>query len=268
MANIHPTAIVAKSAQLADDINVGAYAIIGEEVKIGAGSEVYSHTIITGKTTIGKNNKFFHHAIIGEISQDKKYKGEPSQLIIGDNNVFREFCTINSGEIKGDQYTRIGNFNTFLNYSHVGHNSQIGDNCVFVNAVQIAGHVIIGDFVTIGAGCGVHQFCKIGSHVMVGAYSTILRDVLPFVLCDGRPARAYTINKIGLKRRGFSEQRIKCISDNFDIIYRQGKSREEIVRELNAKKDDDSQLIINFINNSQRGFIRTPDKGSQESLED
>lgn len=257
--NIHPTAVVAKGAQIDDEVTIGAYAMIGEKVKIGLGCEIMSHAVVTGETTLGKYNRIFHHAAIGEGPQDKNFHDEPAQLIIGDHNIIREFCTIHTGAVAQGAPTRIGNHNFFMTYSHIGHNCFFHNHIVLVNNVQVAGHVEVFDHVMIGACSGVHQFCRIGAQSMVAAYSTVLKDVPPFLIVAGQPCRAYGLNRVGLRRRGYSKERIEIIRDNFRLMYQRGHDLQTLHTLLAKKNDEDSSHLHAFLTApSKRGFIRTP----------
>lgn len=260
MSKIHPTAIVDKSAQLSDDILIGAYAIIEAGAQIDSGCEIASHAVITGNTVMGKNNKVFQHAVVGGNPQDKNYdaKKHKAKLIIGNDNIIREFTTIHAGVTTSSHPTIIGNGNFLMTYAHIAHNCLLQNNIVVVNNVQIAGHVEIYDGVVIGACSGIHQFVQIGARAMIAAYSAVLRDVPPAVLAGGQPARAFGLNRIGLKRLGFDSVRINHIKDNFRLLFQRGLTKEEILIELASLNDQDSKDLIEFLNNSKRGIIRVP----------
>lgn len=259
MLKIHPTAIIDQRAELADDVIVGPYAMIGPMVRIGSGCEIMSHAVITGNTTIGQHNRIYHHAAIGEGPQDKNYHEEDAQLIIGDHNIIREFCTIHTGIATHGKPTMLGNHNFLMTYSHVGHNCQFHNNIILVNNVQVAGHVEVFDHVMIGACSGIHQFCRIGAQTMIAAYSTVLKDVPPFLIAAGQPCRAYGLNRVGLKRRGYTRERIDIIRSNFRLMYQQELDQNSIVYALEKKTDEDSIHLHGFLTaNTKRGFIRTP----------
>jgi UDP-N-acetylglucosamine acyltransferase len=188
MATIHPTALVAPGARLADDVEIGPYTIIGEHVEIGAGTTVGAHAVITGHTKIGVHNQIFHFVSLGEAPQDKKYDGEPTRLEIGDHNVIREFCTFNTGTIQDRGVTTIGSHNWIMAYVHIAHDCVVGDRTIFANNASLAGHAEVGDWAILGGFTGVHQFCKIGAHVMTGISSVVFKDIPPFVMAAGQPA--------------------------------------------------------------------------------
>src|SRR6266498_2155018 len=209
MPRIHPSAIVSDDAQLASDVEVGAFALIGPQVIIGAGTVVGPYTRIEGPTTVGERNQFFGHDSIGGPPQDLKYHGGRTELKIGDDNVFREFVTLNRGTVGGGGLTTIGSNNFFMAYSHVAHDCHVGSNTVFANCATLAGHVEVGDFATIGAFSAVHQFCRVGEHAFIGGGTMCTQDVLPFVKTVGsRPAKTYGVNTIGLQRKGFQPETV------------------------------------------------------------
>ena len=204
MPHIHPTALVDPSAEIDSDVEVGPYSIIGAGVSLGAGSRVGPHVVIEGGARIGRNNQFHPFASIGGAPQDKKYRGEPTSLIIGDGNTFRESVTVNRGTVQDQGATIIGNDNWIMAYVHVAHDCRIGDHTIFANTTNLAGHVEVGDWAILGGCTQVHQFCKIGAHAMTGAGTVVLHDIPPFVMASGNSAQAHGLNSEGLKRRGFS----------------------------------------------------------------
>jgi UDP-N-acetylglucosamine acyltransferase len=255
---IHPTAIVCRGARLADDVEVGPYSIIGEHVEIGAGTRVGPHVVITGHTRIGRNNRVFQFASLGDIPQDKKYRGEPARLEIGDNNTIRECCTLNVGTAHDIGVTRLGNDNWVMAYTHVAHDSQIGSNTILANSVQLAGHVLIGDFAILGGGTLVHQFCRIGVHAFTAGGSVVLRDVPPYVMAGGNSAQPHGLNSEGLRRRGFTPQALDALRRAYKTLYRSGLSFEE-ARQLIAeqgKQAPEVQLLAEFLTTTTRGIIR------------
>lgn len=258
MTLIHPTAIIEPGAQLADDVQVGAYSVIGPSVEIGEGTEVGPHVVIEGHTRIGRKNRIFQFSSLGGIPQDKKYAGEPTRLEIGDNNLIREYCTINTGTVQDEGVTRVGNDNWILSYVHMAHDCQVGNNIVMSNSVQLAGHVEVGDFAILGAFVGAHQFCKIGAHVMVGAGSLLFQDLPPYIMIGGNPATPHGINSEGLKRRGFSSPTIMAIKRAYKTLYRSGLSLEQAVAEITAQSEEhpELKLFTDFIASSTRGLIR------------
>ena len=254
----HQTAIIHASARLGDDVEVGPFSVIGEHVVIGSGTVVGPHVVINGHTKIGKNNRFYQFSSIGEANQDKKYQGEPTRTIIGDNNVFRECCTVHRGTVQDRSLTQIGNHNLFMAYVHVAHDCVIGDNCILANNATLAGHVHVGDHAILGGFVGVHQFCKIGAHAFVGMMSSLAKDVPTYVMAEGRPAEPHGINSEGLKRRGFTPEQITLIKRAYKAIYRQGLTIADavpLVREI-AVDFPALNAMADFVANSARGIIR------------
>lgn len=255
---IHSTAIVDPSAQLAADVEVGPYAVIGPDVRVDSGTRIGAHTLIYGPTRIGKNNRIYNHVSLGEAPQDKKYGGEPTALEIGDDNTIREFCTLNRGTIQDVGVTRIGNANWIMAYVHVAHDCQIGDNIVFANSVQLAGHVHIGDHVILGGFTGVHQFVHIGAHSFMGIATILTQDVPAYVMVAGNPAKPFGINSEGLSRRGFSSDAIAKIKRAYKTLYRNGLGFDEAKAEIAAQVNDcpELKLLSDFLNASTRGIVR------------
>ena len=255
---IHQTALVDPAARIADDVEIGPYSIIGPHVEIAAGSQLGPHVVIKGHTRIGVNNRIFQFASLGEIPQDKKYNGEPTRLEIGDNNTIREFCTFNTGTAQDAGVTRLGDNNWFMAYVHVAHDCQVGNHTVFANNAQLAGHVVVDDYAILGGYTGVHQFCRVGTHAITGASSLVLKDVPPYVMASGNPAKPYGINAEGLKRRGFSADTIAAIKRAYRAIYRTGDTVEH-AREVLAQQVamcPEIQLLIDFLAVPGRGIIR------------
>jgi len=255
---LHPTALIDAGAQVADDVEVGAYSIVGADVRIGAGTRVGPHAVVTGRTTIGARNRIFQFASVGEIPQDRKYGGEPTTTTLGDENVVREFVSIHAGTAQDRGTTTIGNGNLFLAYTHVAHDCVVGNHTTFSNNAQIAGHVTIGDFVVLGAYAGVHQFCRVGAHAMLAAGAIVLQDVPPFVTAAGYPAKPAGTNNEGLRRRGFSASDIATVRRAYRTLYRAGLSLEE-ARDALAKAALDAPLLaplVAFLSESGRGIVR------------
>ncbi len=255
---IDPRAIIDPSAKLADDVSVGPWSIIGPGVEIGAGTKVESHAIIKGPTVIGQNNHIFQFSTVGEATPDLKYNGEETRLVIGDNNVIREGVTIHRGTIQDRAETTIGNDNLLMAYVHVGHDSVIGDNCILVNNAALAGHVHVGDWAILGGYTLVHQFCNIGQHCFTGMGSAIGKDIPAYVMVNGNPASAKSINSEGLRRRGFTKEEISVINKCFKLVYRRGLTVDEAVQELEqlAVNCAAVNLIIESLQNSTRGIVR------------
>jgi UDP-N-acetylglucosamine acyltransferase len=255
---LHPSVIVHPGARLAEDVEVGPYSIIGEHVEIGPGSHIGPHVVMTGHTRIGRNNRVFQFASLGDIPQDKKYTGEPTRLEIGDNNTIREFCTFNVGTSLDLGFTRLGNDNWIMAYTHVAHDCQIGNNTVLANSVQLAGHVLIGDFAILGGGTLVHQFCRIGAHAFTAGGSVVLRDVPPYVMSGGNSAQPHGLNSEGLKRRGFTPQALEALRRAYKTLYRSGLSLEEARQQIVEQADGfpEVQVLADFLAATSRGIIR------------
>ena len=256
---IHPTAVIDPNAKIADGVEIGAYSVVGAHVKIGEGSVLKSHVVIEGHTTIGENNTFFPFSAIGQVTQDLKYVGEPTALIIGNHNTFRENTTIHRGTTENIP-TRIGDHNLFLSYSHVAHDCQVGNHCILSNNGTLGGHCELGDYAIISGLSGTHQFCRIGEHSLVGGCTKIVQDVPPYMIVDGSPAAVRSPNLIGLQRRGFDGAERRSIKNAYKKLFLTKKqSLGELVSELEAS-DSASEThvarLIDFIRGSERGVIR------------
>ena len=258
MTTIHSSAIVHPQARLAADVEVGPYTIIGEHVEIGAGTRIGPHAVITGHTRIGRDNRIFQFVSLGEIPQDKKYAGEPTRLEIGDGNTIREFCTFNCGTVQDVGVTRLGNNNWIMAYVHLAHDCQIGNNTIFANNSQLAGHVTVGDFAILGGFTAVHQFCSIGAHSITSIGTVVLQDIPPFVTASGNTAEPYGINSEGLKRRGFSAEAIAAIKRAYKTLYKSGLGLEDAKREIGSQLAacTELQILLDFLAQSSRGIIR------------
>jgi UDP-N-acetylglucosamine acyltransferase len=260
LVQIHSTAIVAPAAELADDVVVGAYAVIGADVRIGARSQIGAHCVVEGHTTIGCDNRIFQFASVGAEPQDKKYRGEPTRLEIGDGNTIREFCTLNTGTVQDGGVTRIGDDNWIMAYVHVAHDCQIGSHTIIANATQLGGHVHLGDWVFLGGQSGVHQFVRVGAHAMTGFQTRLAQDLPPFVTAAGNPAQAQGINQEGLRRRGFSAERIAVIKQIYRCLYRKSLTLADAVAEiealLGAEADADIADMLAFLADADRGIVR------------
>jgi UDP-N-acetylglucosamine acyltransferase len=255
---IDPRAIISPKAQLAPDVTVGPFSIIGPDVQIGAGTVVGPHVVINGPTTIGADNHIFQFASIGDAPQDKKYKGEPTRLEIGDRNVFRENCTVNRGTTHDKGVTRVGNDNLFMAYSHVAHDCQVGSQTVFANCAALGGHVEIGDWVILGGLTAVHQFVKIGSHAFLAGGAIVQRDVPPYVMVAGNPAQPHAVNSEGLKRRGFTEAQVHNVRNAYRILYRSELKLADAMAQLRALGETQSEVkfFVDFIGTSTRSLVR------------
>ncbi|HSP35658.1 MAG TPA: acyl-ACP--UDP-N-acetylglucosamine O-acyltransferase [Thermoanaerobaculia bacterium] len=256
---IDPTASISNDAALASDVVVGAYAVIGPAVTIGAGTVIGPHVRIDGPCSIGERNQFVGSASIGTPPQDLKYQGEKTELAIGNDNVVREFVTINRGTAGGGGRTSVGSSNFFMAYAHVAHDCHVGSNTIFANAATLAGHVEVGDFATVGALSAVHQFCRVGEHAFIGGGSICTQDVLPFVKTVGnRPAATYGINAIGLQRKGFLPETIEALERAYRILIRSklklADALEKIENELGYFAE--TRYLVEFVRQSKRGIIR------------
>ena len=255
---IDSRAIVDPSARIADSVEIGPFSIIGPDVTIGEGTVIGPHVVVRGPTTIGKNNRIFQFASIGEECQDKKYAGEPTTLVIGDNNVIREACTFHRGTVQDNGTTLVGSGNLFMVNVHVAHDCVIGDNGIFANDTNLAGHVKVGDYAILGGSTQVHQFCQIGAHAMCGAGTVVLKDIPAYVMSQGYPATPHGMNSEGLKRRGFSAESIKALRSAYKTLYRQNLTLAEALTELEAQPDPEGTLavLIESIKAASRGIIR------------
>jgi UDP-N-acetylglucosamine acyltransferase len=261
---IHATAIIDPGAELDESVTVGPYTLIGPHVKVGSGTAIGPHCVLEGHTTIGRDNKIFQFSSLGAVPQDKKYAGEPCELIIGDRNVIREFCTFNIGSPGDTGITKVGNDNWLMAYVHLAHDCVVGNNTIFANNSQLAGHVHVGDWVILGGFTVVHQFVKIGAHSMTAMCTLLFADLPPFVMCQGQPARARSMNYEGLRRRGFSPERIAAIKSMYKSLYREditlAVARERITalpQEL-PESAVDVEIMISFLEQAspQRGIVR------------
>ena len=255
---IDPRAVVSPEARLAADVTVGPFTVIGAGVEIGPRTIVGPHAVINGPTTIGADNHVFQFASIGDAPQDKKYRGEPTRLAIGDRNVFREFCTVNRGTTHDEGVTRVGNDNLLMAYAHVAHDCVVGDNTVFANCATLGGHVEIGDWVILGGLSAVHQFCKVGAHAFLAGGALVRRDVPPYVIVMGDPAVPQAVNAEGLKRRGFTEEQIRAIRDAYRTLYRSDLKLSEALERLApvARERPEIRTFVDFIQAATRSIVR------------
>lgn len=256
---IHPSAIVHSNAQLAPGVSIGPFSIIGENVTIGKNTRFDAHAFVEGHTDIGEDCHFFPYTMIGTEPQDVGYKKEETRLMIGDRNLFREFCTIHRGTAKGGGKTVIGNDNYFMAYAHVAHDCSVGNETVFLNAASLAGHVVIDDYSTVGPFSGIHQFCRVGKYSFIGGYSVCTQDVVPFCRVAGdRPTLLYGTNSVGLRRRGFSRDRVKAIKEMLKILLYSDLNTKRALAEIksNFSPGEDRDEIINFVESSKRGFVK------------
>jgi UDP-N-acetylglucosamine acyltransferase len=255
---IHRTAIIDSSARIAEGVSIGAYSIIGPQVEIGKGTTLGPHVVISKLTKIGENNRFFQFCSIGEDPQDLHYEGEPSRLVIGDHNTFRENVTINRGTAKQNMLTSIGDHNLFMTCSHVAHDCTVGNHTVFANSAALAGHIVVDDFATVGAFSGVHQFCNIGAYSFISRGAMIVKDVLPYLMVAGNDAQVFGLNSVGLKRNGFSPEAITNLEKAYKLIFRSKMALADVLNELTAMLPvcPEIQLFIDGIKRADRGILR------------
>jgi UDP-N-acetylglucosamine acyltransferase len=255
---IDPRAVVSPQAQLGEGVTVGPFTVIGPDVVIGARTRVGPHVVIEGHTRIGADNEIFQFASLGAAPQDKKYKGEPTQLIIGARNVFREFCTMNRGTAQGHGITSIGSDGLFMAYTHVAHDCRIGDKVILANCATMGGHVQIGDWVQLGGLSAIHQYCKVGAHAFVAGGAVLTRDLPPYVMIAGNPAGPVAINSEGLKRRGFSAEQIRNLRAAYRILYRSDLKLVDAVAQLTDLAGDNVEVqpLLDFIEASTRSLVR------------
>ena len=262
MSLIHPTALIAEGARLDPSVSVGPYAVIGANVTIGVNTTIGAHCVIEGHTTLGQDNRVFQFASLGGAPQDKKYAGEPTRLVIGNRNTVREFCTFNTGTTQDDGVTRIGDDNWIMAYVHIAHDCVVGNQTILANNATLAGHVQIGDYAIIGGLTGLHQFTQVGAHVMAGFASHISQDVPPFMMVDGNPLAVRGLNLEGLRRRGFSPERLSAIKQMHRLLYRQGltldaaRSAIAALPEQHPQAAVDIAAMLDFLNTSARGIAR------------
>lgn len=261
---IHPSAVIDPKAHIDSSVSVGPYSVIGPNVKIAAGTTVGPHVVIEGHTTIGKDNRIFQFSSLGAIPQDKKYAGEPCELIIGDGNTIREFCTFNIGSPNGGAVTRVGDRNWLMAYVHLAHDCIVGNDTIFANNTQLAGHVVVDDFVILGGFTVVHQFVRIGAHSMSAMCSLLFADLPPFVMCQGQPAAARSMNFEGLRRRGFSPERISAVKAMHKALYRDDLALDASIAKIEtlAVSHPEAVVDVEMMNrflaaaSAQRGIVR------------
>jgi len=262
MTRIHPTALVDPQAELDGSVCVGAYSVVGPNVRVGAGTRIGPHCVIEGHTTLGRDNQIFQFASIGAAPQDKKYRGEPTRLDIGDGNTIREFVTINTGTVQDAGITKLGDDNWIMAYVHIAHDCHLGSHIIMANAATLGGHVHLGDWVFVGGLTGIHQFVRVGAHAMTGFQTRLSQDLPPFVTAAGNPAEAQSINSEGLKRRGYSPERITLIKQMYRLLYRNGLTLEAARQQIGAlhgelpDADADIALMQDFLSSDSRGIVR------------
>ncbi|MDP9013928.1 MAG: acyl-ACP--UDP-N-acetylglucosamine O-acyltransferase [Pseudomonadota bacterium] len=255
---IDSRAVISPHAEIAADVEVGAFSVIGAGVVIGAGTWIGPHVVINGPTRIGTGNKIFQFASLGDAPQDKKYKGEPTRLEIGDRNVIRECATVNRGTIQGEGVTRIGDDNLLMAYSHVAHDCRVGNQIVLSNVATLGGHVEIGDFAILGGLSAVHQFTKVGAYCFIANNAAVTRDVPPYVMAVGQPAEPHSVNAVGLKRRGFSDEQILNVRRAYRVLYRSGLKLKAALEQLDKAAESQAEIrpFVDFIRRSSRSIVR------------
>lgn len=264
MSLIHATALVDPMAEIDATASIGPYSVIGPHVKVGAGTTIGAHCVLEGHTTIGRDNRIFQFNSLGAIPQDKKYAGEPCELVIGDRNTIREFCTFNIGSPGDKGVTRIGNDNWIMAYVHLAHDCQVGNNTIFANNSQLAGHVMVDDWVILGGFTVVHQFVRLGAHSMTAMCSLLFADLPPFVMCQGQPASARAMNLEGLRRRGFSPERIGAVKAMHKALYRDDLTLDQAQLQIadllqnRPESAPDVEMMLSFLTKTspQRGIVR------------
>ncbi len=262
MSLIHATAVIDRGAELAATVAVGPFAVIGAGVTVDEGTTIGAHCVIEGPTRIGRDNRIFSHAALGAAPQDKKYAGEPTELHIGNRNTIREFCTFNRGTAQDAGVTRVGDDNWIMAYVHLAHDVQLGNQSILANNATLAGHVHVGDWALIGGLTGVHQFCKIGAHAMVGFQTRVSQDVPPFMNVSGNPPEVHGFNAEGLRRRGFSSERIALVKQMHRLLYRDGltlAAATAAIEQLSGTVEGgeaDVQMLLGFLAAASRGIVR------------
>lgn len=258
MTHIHPTAIIDPKAELDSSVSVGAYSIIGPDVQIGKDTAIGAHVVIEGHTTIGQGNRIYQFASLGADPQDKKFKGEPTRLIIGNHNTIREFTTFNLGTVTGIGETRIGDGNWIMAYVHLAHDCVVGNHTIFANNASLAGHVTVGDYVVLGGYTLVFQFCRIGDYAMTAFAAGVHKDVPPYFMASGYRAEPAGLNSEGMRRNGFSAEQIANVKEVYKVLYRQDLSLEEAKSRIAQMAENKPELAVfpPFFAQSQRGIIR------------
>jgi UDP-N-acetylglucosamine acyltransferase len=255
---IHRTAVIHASAELGRDVEVGPYAIIGEHVRMGDGTRVGAHANIKGPTRMGEGSRIFSFAVIGEAPQDLKYQGEPTELVIGDHNVFREFVTIHRGTVQGAGRTSIGSHNLFMAYSHVAHDCVIGNHVIMANAATLAGHIEIQDYAIVGGLVAVHQYVRLGAYSLVGGFSGVGKDIPPYTLAAGPRAQLHGLNTVGLRRHGFSSKTIQGLKNAYRILFRSSLTLQKSIKRVRQEVPTFPELehLLRFLENTNRGICR------------
>jgi UDP-N-acetylglucosamine acyltransferase len=258
MSNIHPTALVDSRAELDGDVEIGPYSVIGPGVRIGKATRIGAHAVVEGNTTLGENNVVFQFATVGSRPQDLKYKGEESRLVVGNGNTIREYASVNPGTAAGGMLTQVGDGNLLMMYCHIAHDCRLGDRNIIANGANLAGHVVIEDYVVVGALVGIHQFVKVGTGALLGAGSMVSKDVVPYCSAAGDRARLKGLNLIGLKRRGISARKIEDLKRAYRIIFRSGLRTVEALDKVRGEVPDSAEVrnMVAFVEKSRRGICR------------
>ena len=255
---IHPTAVVEPGAEIDPSCEIGPYAVIGPQVRMGAGNVVQAHAVVSGRTTLGQGNRIFPHAALGGIPQDLKYRGESTELVVGDRNTFREFTTINLGTAGGGGVTRIGSGCLFMANSHVGHDCQVGDGAIVANSVALAGHVVLEDHVHFGGLSAAHQFTRVGRLAFVSGMTGVAMDVAPYCMASGSRAELAGLNSVGMQRAGMSEEQIGRVKQAYKIVFRSNLQLADAVAQLESELGTHPEIdhLVRFLRGSQRGVTR------------
>lgn len=259
LTEIDARAVISSSARFGAGVRIGAYAIVGDDVELGDGCVLDHHAMVQGPAKLGRNNRVYPFAAVGGDPQDITFRGEPVWLEAGDNNIFREFCTVNRGTVKGGGVTRLGSHNLIMSYAHIGHDGQIGNHTIFVNNASLAGHVTVEDYAQIGPFCQVHQFCRIGKYSYMGANSIISQDVLPYsIVVAPRATKCYGTNKVGLERNGFSPERIQAIEQAYRLLLRSKLNTSQAVSKMREtlSHSEDVLSLVQFIESAERGLTK------------
>ena len=255
---IHKSVIISETAKISDNVEIGPFSIIGDHVEIGEGTRINSHVVINGPTIIGSENHIYQFASIGDDPQDKKYRGEPTRLKIGNRNTIREYCTISRGTTQDKSLTTIGDDNWIMAYVHIAHDCQVGNNIIFANSATLAGHVHVGDWAIFAGFTGAHQFCHIGAHSFIGMNSLTNKDIPAYTMASGQPVTPRGVNTEGLKRRNFSTEEINNIKNAYRILYRSELTLAQAISELEKLVENQPELLIflESLKQSNRGIIR------------
>jgi UDP-N-acetylglucosamine acyltransferase len=261
--HIHPTAIVSPRALIAMDARVGPYVVIEDDVVIGEGCEIAAHAVIKRFTTLGRGNRVYEHAVLGGEPQDVKFSNEPSRLLIGDDNLIREYATLHRASGEGEA-TRVGSRNFLMIGVHIAHNCSVGDDNIFANGAALAGHITVEDHVFLSNNVGCHQFVRLGRYAMVGGKSKIVQDVLPFFITDGNPPRVRGLNSVGLRRAGFSVEARRALKAAYQLLFRSNLPLADALAQMARLEDAHVNHLIDFIRDSPRGFTRAA-KGFRET---